>query len=88
MQFPHGSEHPDLVLGEKFVPGSDEAHFCKPTSVAVVESTGDFFVADGYCNSRVMKFNRHGKLLNIISEGAKNNDLLLLFFIVNVPISR
>lgn len=24
-------DQPDLVLGEKFVPGSDDKHFCKPT---------------------------------------------------------
>ena len=35
-----------LTLGEAFIPGHDEAHFCKPTSVAVA-SNGDFFVADG-----------------------------------------
>lgn len=49
-----------LVLGEKFVPGKDAKHFCKPTSVAVL-ANGDFFVADGYCNSRIIKFNSDGK---------------------------
>ena len=34
------------VLGEKFVPGNDAGHFCKPTSVAVA-SSGRIFVADG-----------------------------------------
>ncbi len=71
-KFPAGSTKADLVLGEKFVPGSDGAHFCKPTSLAVSEETGIFFVADGYCNSRVMKFAKDGKLLKIISEFADN----------------
>lgn len=53
---------PVMVLGEKLVPGSDDKHFCKPTDVAVA-SNGDFFVADGYCNSRIMKFDKDGKLL-------------------------
>ena len=35
-----------IVLGEKFVPGNDAGHFCKPTSVAV-SSSGVIFVADG-----------------------------------------
>ncbi|OON16526.1 NHL repeat protein, partial [Opisthorchis viverrini] len=35
-----------MVLGEKFKPGNDSGHFCKPTHVAVA-STGDFFVSDG-----------------------------------------
>ena len=67
-QFPPNADKPDLVLGEAFVPGSDEKHFCQPTSVAVSEATGTFFVADGYCNSRILKFNKDGKLLKIISE--------------------
>lgn len=35
-----------MVLGEKFVSGSDETHFCKPTDVAVA-ADGNFFVSDG-----------------------------------------
>ena len=38
MKFPKsGSKEPLLTLGEKFVPGSDTKHFCKPTSTAVDE---------------------------------------------------
>lgn len=51
-----------LALGTKFEPGSDDTHFCKPTSVAVLEN-GDFFVADGYCNSRIIKYTRAGSKL-------------------------
>lgn len=47
MRIPRGSRMPDLVLGEKLVPGSDDSHFCKPSDVAVLP-TGEFFVADGY----------------------------------------
>ena len=68
LQFPPNADKPDLVLGEAFVPGSDEKHFCQPTSLAVSEATGTFFVADGYCNSRILKYNKDGKLLKIISE--------------------
>merc|ERR1712117_467263 len=66
MRFPPNADKPDLVLGEAFVPGSDEKHFCQPTSLAVSEATGTFFVADGYRNSRILKYNRDGKLLKII----------------------
>jgi DNA-binding beta-propeller fold protein YncE len=31
-------------------------HYCKPTSVAVTDDTNYFFVADGYCNSRIIKY--------------------------------
>ncbi|KMQ96680.1 peptidyl-alpha-hydroxyglycine alpha-amidating lyase 1 [Lasius niger] len=51
---------PSIILGEAFVPGNDETRFCKPTAVAV-HTNGDFFVSDGYCNSRIIKFNKNGK---------------------------
>lgn len=51
---------PTLILGEAFQPGNDNTRFCKPTAVAV-QSNGDFFVSDGYCNSRVIKFNKNGE---------------------------
>ncbi|KAH9500047.1 transmembrane protein [Bulinus truncatus] len=56
-RFAKGETKPNLELGVKFVPGNDNQHFCKPTGVAVA-STGDFFVADGYCNSRIIKYNK------------------------------
>ena len=51
-----------LTLGEKLVPGHDDNHFCQPTDVAVA-SNGDIFVSDGYCNSRILKFDKNGKLI-------------------------
>ncbi|XP_033175470.1 peptidyl-alpha-hydroxyglycine alpha-amidating lyase 1 [Bombus impatiens] len=51
---------PSLILGEAFVPGNDDKRFCKPTAVAV-ENNGDFFVSDGYCNARILKFNAKGE---------------------------
>lgn len=41
-----GEEEPALTLGVRMEPGADDAHFCKPTDVAVA-SNGEFFVADG-----------------------------------------
>ncbi|EFX71247.1 hypothetical protein DAPPUDRAFT_327379 [Daphnia pulex] len=69
-KFPKGSRVPSLTLGEAFVPGSDEKHFCKPTDVAV-SSSGIFFVSDGYCNKRIMKFDPTGRLLDVYT-GAFN----------------
>ncbi|XP_071109699.1 peptidyl-glycine alpha-amidating monooxygenase B-like isoform X1 [Haliotis cracherodii] len=63
MRIPKGTSAPDLVLGKQFEPDSDNEHFCKPADIAVLES-GDFFVADGYCNSRVLKFSANGTLLD------------------------
>lgn len=53
---------PLMTLGEKLVPGNDNKHFCKPTDVAVA-SNGDFFVSDGYCNGRIIKFSPEGQIL-------------------------
>ena len=54
---PYGgpTKEPLIALGEKFVPGSDDLHYCKPTSVAVMSDARTFFVSDGYCNQRVIK---------------------------------
>ena len=54
-----GNATADLVLGVKMVPGNDKRHFCKPTDVAVM-ADGTFFVADGYCNYRVIRFKPDG----------------------------
>lgn len=53
------SEGPLLTLGEAFSPGNSDTKFCKPTSVAVLPN-GDFFVADGYCNTRIIKYSKNG----------------------------
>lgn len=52
------SERAILTLGEAFKPGQKN-RFCKPTSVAVL-SDGSFFVADGYCNSRIVQYSKDG----------------------------
>ncbi|XP_073534016.1 peptidyl-glycine alpha-amidating monooxygenase isoform X3 [Phyllobates terribilis] len=52
-----------LTLGEAFQPGSDRRHFCQPTDVAVDPITGNFFVSDGYCNSRIVQYSPHGMFI-------------------------
>ncbi|KAH8290343.1 hypothetical protein KR054_002113 [Drosophila jambulina] len=56
-----GDGKPVLTLGTAFKPGTIKK-FCKPTSVAVLDN-GDFFVADGYCNARILKYSRAGELI-------------------------
>lgn len=60
-----------LEVGERLVPGSDRTHFCQPADVAVLKS-GEFFVADGYCNSRVVKFSKDGTYLTEWSSEDKH----------------
>merc|ERR1712013_383882 len=69
MMFSKGATTPSLVLGEKFIPGEDANHFCKPTSVAV-SSSGQVFVADGYCN------NREGKTVECVGAGLHSPQFL------------
>ncbi|XP_069608441.1 peptidyl-glycine alpha-amidating monooxygenase isoform X4 [Ranitomeya imitator] len=52
-----------LTLGEAFQPGSDKRHFCQPTDIAVDPITGNFFVSDGYCNSRIIQYSPHGMFI-------------------------
>src|SRR3954471_24242292 len=53
---------PLLKLGEKDVPGEDASHFNKPTDIAFA-ANGDFYISDGYGNSRIVKFDKDGKFL-------------------------
>ncbi|XP_077282054.1 peptidyl-alpha-hydroxyglycine alpha-amidating lyase 2-like [Temnothorax americanus] len=58
---------PQLILGQRFEPGSDIEHFCQPTSVAVLPS-GEIVVADGYCNNRLVLFDKRGNPKYTIDE--------------------
>uniref|UniRef100_A0A665WWH6 Peptidylglycine alpha-amidating monooxygenase n=1 Tax=Echeneis naucrates TaxID=173247 RepID=A0A665WWH6_ECHNA len=53
-----------LALGEAFTPGSDSKHFCQPTDVAVDPKSGEIFVSDGYCNTRILRFSPKGQYLS------------------------
>lgn len=67
-KFPVKGTKPLISLGTPFVPGNDESHFCKPTSVA---DTGEFiFVADGYCNSRIVMFTSTGTYLGEFGQSS------------------
>ncbi|MGZ0169019.1 MAG: carbohydrate-binding family 9-like protein [Planctomycetales bacterium] len=52
-----------LSLGRIDQPGTDIDQFNKPTDIAFAPN-GDIFVADGYGNNRVMKFDRNGKFIS------------------------
>ena len=48
------------TLGTKDQPGEDDKHFNRPTFLAWLPD-GTMFVADGYTNTRVVKFDKDGK---------------------------
>ncbi|ETN65499.1 peptidyl-glycine alpha-amidating monooxygenase [Anopheles darlingi] len=79
----HSTKEPVLSLGQRFQPGNDFYHFCKPTSVAVLPS-GDFFVADGYCNGRIIKYTPEG--IPILSWGRNSFILTRTFNLPSGPI--
>ena len=51
-----------MTLGEVDVQGNDEKHFAEPADIAFLPD-GTFFVADGYVNTRVVKFDKDGNFL-------------------------
>jgi peptidylamidoglycolate lyase len=51
-----------FTVGTDSERGHDAEHLCRPTEVAVANG-GDFFVSDGYCNSRVVKYGAGGERL-------------------------
>lgn len=68
-KYPLNGSQELMSLGSPFVPGNDDTHFCKPTSVA---DTGEFiFVADGYCNSRVVMFSATGNFLGEFGQSSE-----------------
>lgn len=57
-----------LTLGTAFHPGVGKK-FCKPTAVAVLNN-GDFFVADGYCNARIIKYSKEGEQILVWGQSS------------------
>lgn len=71
---PDDRKSPVLVLGKRFVPGSDEGSFCKPTDVAVADN-GHFYVSDGYCNGRVIQFDANGHVIRMWGTASTTNHI-------------
>ncbi|KAF4107891.1 hypothetical protein G5714_010650 [Onychostoma macrolepis] len=76
-----GKDRQLLVLGEAFEPGSDKKHFCQPTDVAVDPVTGNVYVSDGYCNSRILKFSPEGKYISHWGAGSSDRKRRVSFLI-------
>jgi len=51
-----------LTLGERNVRGTDATHFNRPADIAFMPD-GTFFIADGYDNHRVVKFDANGRFV-------------------------
>jgi hypothetical protein len=51
-----------LRLGTPGVPGNDDTHFARPTFMAFMDAN-TWYLADGYDNARVIKYDMNGKKL-------------------------
>ncbi|HEX2459576.1 MAG TPA: hypothetical protein VHJ58_05455, partial [Vicinamibacterales bacterium] len=71
------------TIGTPNVPGTDATHFYRPTFIAWAPN-GDFYVADGYQNTRVVKFDRTGKYLMAWGERGENGKETRLGYFNNV----
>lgn len=58
-KFSHDGKRLLMTLGEKGVIGNDDRHFGRPTDIAFLPD-GSFYIADGYTNTRIIKFDRNG----------------------------
>ncbi|TKR63370.1 hypothetical protein L596_027210 [Steinernema carpocapsae] len=67
-----------FALGTKFKPGSGRDHFCKPAGITVSRRDGSIFVADGYCNSRVVRFTKDGNYMSEFGSQATPSDRFAL----------
>ncbi|XP_074935946.1 peptidyl-glycine alpha-amidating monooxygenase isoform X5 [Phalacrocorax aristotelis] len=66
-------KEPLLILGVALQPGNDKNHFCQPTDVAVDSVTGNIYVSDGYCNSRIVQFSPDGLYVMQWGEGTETS---------------
>jgi len=62
-EFTHDGTRLIRTLGEKDVRGDDDRHFGLPADVAFLPDSS-FLVADGYGNSRIVKFDKRGTYLS------------------------
>ncbi len=83
-----------LTLGEPNVHGEDDKHFYRPTYLAWLPD-GTMFVADGYANTRVVKFDNNSKYVTTWGQkGTPPNDTRPGYFngvhgiAVDVPTKR
>jgi DNA-binding beta-propeller fold protein YncE len=62
LKFSHDGKKLLMTLGEKGVKGTDHNHFGQPANISFTPD-GSFYVADGYINTRIVKFDKNGKFL-------------------------
>ena len=72
-KFTNDGKQKVMTLGTQDTPGNDESHFNRPTFLAwLPDST--LFVADGYANTRVVKFDADGNYLLAWGQRGSNTE--------------
>ena len=62
LKFTNDAKKLVMKVGETGVAGTDHTHFNEPAGMAFMPD-GSFYIADGYKNGRVIKFDKNGKFL-------------------------
>ena len=62
LEFTNDGKKLVMAVGEKDVAGTDKTHFHDPAGITFMPD-GSFYVADGYVNGRIVKFDKNGKYL-------------------------
>ncbi len=69
-EFTHDGKKLLLTMGEKGVIQSDDVHFGRPADISFTPD-GSYYIADGYANTRVIKFNKDNKrVITWCTEGS------------------
>lgn len=61
-----------MVIGRRGMSGENEELFNRPTDIAFA-ANGDFYVSDGYGNSRIVKFSKEGRYLTAWGKKGKGD---------------
>ena len=76
-----------LTLGTYGEPGMDDRHFNGPTDVTTTSDGRYIFIADGYTNHRIVKFDQAGRYLGMwggASAGTKPGEFILPHSITSI----
>ncbi len=65
-----------MTIGTEGEPGNGPLHLCKPTHVQL-DSDGNVYVSDGYCNARVAVFDASGKHVKDLMVEGKQGGLVV-----------
>jgi peptidylamidoglycolate lyase len=87
LKFTNDGKQLVMKIGEKGVAGNDQTHFGDPASMTFMPD-GSFYVADGYTNSRVVKFDKNGKYVTAWGTKGSGNSQFSLVHAIGIDANR